>query len=129
MERDAITYAVWAVVLTGIALSFGVTYRNRWLRSQRARLMDLFNQYFRGDVSADQLGARARQIVSRHFTAGSQFYSLAIASFQSAIDAGPAHQMRSEDRQTQLLKALAALKNEFGLTDRYRVEGWRAGRE
>jgi hypothetical protein len=24
---------------------------------------------------------------------------------------------------------LAALKNEFGLTDRYQIEGWRAGRE
>jgi len=27
------------------------------------------------------------------------------------------------------LGLLAALKNEFGLTDLYQIEGWRAGRE
>jgi hypothetical protein len=27
------------------------------------------------------------------------------------------------------LSLLAALKNEFGLPERYRIEGWRAGRE
>ena len=29
----------------------------------------------------------------------------------------------------KLLGQFAALKTEFGLTDRYRIEGWRAGRE
>jgi hypothetical protein len=28
-----------------------------------------------------------------------------------------------------LLRLLAALKTEFGLTDRYLIEGWRTGRE
>ncbi len=35
----------------------------------------------------------------------------------------------TEERQKKLLRMLAALKNEFGLTDRYQIEGWRTGRE
>jgi len=31
--------------------------------------------------------------------------------------------------EAKLLRQFAALKTEFGLTDRYRIEGWRAGRE
>ena len=33
------------------------------------------------------------------------------------------------DPTNKWLKLLADLKTEFGLTDRYRIEGWRAGRE
>ena len=79
-------------------------------------------------MPADQLGQRARKITSRHFTGTSEFYSLAIAAFQSAVDAKVAH-LHSEKDERKLLRLLAALKNEFGLTDRYQIEGWRAGRE
>jgi hypothetical protein len=40
--------------------------------------------------------------------------------------AGRAHSLQIEK---QLLAALADAKSEFGLLDRYRREGWRAGRE
>ena len=50
-------------------------------------LMDLLKGYFKGDVPADQLGRRAREIVSRHFTRSDEFYSLAVAAFQRAVDA------------------------------------------
>jgi len=36
---------------------------------------------------------------------------------------------RSTADERRLLTSLADLKNEFGLPDRYRIEGWRAGRE
>jgi hypothetical protein len=88
--------------------------------------MELFNGYFRGDVPADQLGVRAaRQIANRYFTGSAECFSLAVAAFQSAVDARLAHQPHSEERQKKLLRMLAALKNEFGLTDRYLIEGWR----
>jgi hypothetical protein len=79
-------------------------------------------------MPVDQLGQCARKIASRHLTGTSEFYSLAIAAFQSAVDAKLAH-LHSEEDERKLLSLLAALKNEFGLTDRYQIEGWRAVRE
>jgi hypothetical protein len=129
MDGDTIMYIVWGVVLLGILTSIFLAYRSRRLRARRLQLMDLFNGYFRGDVPADQLGVRARQIASRHFMGSTESFSLAVAAFQSAVDAKLADQPHSKERQKKLLRMLAALKNEFGLTDRYLIEGWRTGRE
>jgi hypothetical protein len=129
MDGDTIMYIVWGIVLLGILTSIVLAYWSRRLRAKRLLLMDLFNGYFRGDLPADQLGVRARRIASRRFTGSAEFFSLAVAAFQSAVDARLAHQPHSEERQKKLLRMLAALKNEFGLTDRYLIEGWRTGRE
>jgi hypothetical protein len=129
MDGDTIMYIVWGVLLLGGLISIFLPYRSRWLRAKRLQLIDLFNGYFRGDVFADQLGQRARQIVSRHFIGTAEFFSLAVAAFQRAVDAKLAHQPHSEERQKKLLRMLAALKNEFGLPDRLLIEGWRSGRE
>ena len=129
MDGDIIMYTVWGVLLVGILISIFLLYWSRRLRAKRLLLMELFNGYFRGDVPADQLGHRARQIVSRHFMGSAEFYSLTVAAFQSAVDAKLAHQPHSEERQKKLLRMLAALKSEFGLPDRYLIEGWRTGRE
>jgi hypothetical protein len=129
MDRDTIMYIVWGVLLLGSLISIFLPYRSRRLRAKRLQLIDLFNGYFRGDVFADQLGQRARQIVSRHFTGSAEFFSLAVAAFQSVVDTKLAHQPHSEERQKKLLRMLAALKNEFGLPDRLLIEGWRSGRE
>jgi hypothetical protein len=129
MNGDTIMYIVWGVVLLGILIWFFLAYRSRRLRAKCLLLTDLFNGYFRGNLPADQLGQRARQITGHHFTGSAEFYSLATAAFQSAVDAGLSRQPHSEDRQKTLLRLLAALKNEFGLPDRYLIEGWRAGRE
>ena len=67
MDGDTIMYIVWGVVLLGILISIFIAYWSRRHRAKRLQLMDLFSGYFRGDMPADQLGARARQIVSRHF--------------------------------------------------------------
>jgi hypothetical protein len=129
MNGDTIMYIVWGVVLLGILISIVLAYWSRRLRAKRLQLMDLFNGYFRGDVPADQIGVRARQIASRHFMGSAEFFSLAVAAFQSAVDAKLTHQPHSEERQKKLLRMLADLKKEFGLTDRYLIEGWRTGRE
>jgi len=129
MDGDTIMYIVWGVLLLGILISIVVAYWSRRLRARRLQLMELFNGYFRGDVPVDQLGARAHRIASRRFMGSSEFFSLAVAAFQSTVDAKLANQPHSEERQQKLLRMLAALKNEFGLTDRYLIEGWRTGRE
>ncbi len=112
-----------------------------WLASQRRRnrtrqlVKGLLGEYFKSDMPPDQLGKRSRDIASRHFLLGPEFYSLAIAAYQSAFDAKFPKHARSEDAnharledESKLLRRLAALKREFGLTDRYRFEG-RPGRE
>ena len=117
MDLDTIIYIVSSVILAGILMPILLTYRSRRLRSKRMLLTDLFTGYFRGDVLPDQLGPRARQIASGHFIGSSGFYSLAIAAFQGAVDATLARQAHSQERQKELLRLLAALKTEFGLTD------------
>ena len=87
MEDDRIIYIVWGVLLLGIFLSILLAYRSRRLRAKRLLLMELFSGYFRGDMPADQVGQRVRQIASRHFTGSAEFFSLAIAAFQNAVDA------------------------------------------
>jgi hypothetical protein len=129
MNDDTVMYVVWGAVLLGLFIWLLLAYWNRRLWLKRLLLRDLFNGYFRGDVSADQLGRRTRQIASHRFMGSPQFYSLAIAAFQSAADATQSRQPQFEAEQTKLIRLLAALKNEFGLTDRYLTEGWRAGRE
>ena len=86
MVGDTIMYVVWGILLLGILIWFFLAYRSRQLRTKRLLLMDLFNDYFRGDVSADQLGQRTRQIADRHFIGSAAFYSVAVASFQNAVD-------------------------------------------
>jgi hypothetical protein len=129
MDGDAILYVIWAVLSLGLFISIFLPYRSRRARAKRLLLVELFDRYFRGDVPVDQLGQRTRQIASRHFMGSAEFYSLAVTAFQSAADAALAHQPHSAERQSKLVRLLAALKNEFGLTDRYQIEGWRAGRE
>ena len=79
MDGDTIMYIVWGVALLGILISIFLAYWSRRLRTKRLQLTDLFNGYFRGDVPADQLGVRARQIASRHFMGSAEFFSSAVA--------------------------------------------------
>jgi hypothetical protein len=129
MDSDTLIYIVGGICLVGVLMTACLAYWRGKLRTKRLLLMDLFKGYFRGNVPADQLGQRTRKIASRHFIGSPEFYSLAIAAFQSAVDAKLAHRPHSEEDERRLLSLLAALKNEFGLTDRYKIEGWRAGRE
>jgi MFS superfamily sulfate permease-like transporter len=58
-----------------------------------------------------------------------EFYALVVSAFQSAADAALAAQAHTKQSERKLLSAMANLKQEFGLTDRYQVEAWRPGRE
>ena len=113
------------LIITLAAVFFA--WRRRRLRDRR-QLGQLFKDYFRGGMSIDQLGQRARELVGRQVLPSAELQSLATAAFQSAVDEklGP---NRSTADERRLLTSLADLKNEFGLPDRYRIEGWRAGRE
>jgi len=125
--------------VAGAAVAAAVIFT--WLASQRRRnrtrrlVKGLLGEYFKSDMPPDQLGKRSRDIASRHFLLSPEFYSLAVAAYQSAFDAKFPKHARSEDAnharledESKLLRRLAALKKEFGLTDRYRFEG-RPGRE
>jgi hypothetical protein len=74
--------------------------------------------------SADECG----RAVGRRLTGGNEFFTEAVTAFHHAVNARlpPNHNVLDE---AKLLGQFAALKTEFGLTDRYRIEGWRAGRE
>ena len=119
---------IGGAILIAIFLSIYLAYRRRLARTKRL-MTELLNRYFDGDLPADQVGQRAGEIASRRFLRSAEFYSLAISAFQRAADAKLAHQAHSIEDENNLLRLLAALKREFGLTDRYQIEGWRAGRE
>ena len=100
------------------------------LRRRRAKslIRGLFEDYFAERFAAEELGRRVRASVGRRFTGGNEVFTEAVAAFQRAVGlrVPPDHTVQDE---AKLLGQFAALKTEFGLTDRYRIEGWRAGRE
>ncbi len=125
MDKTGIIVIVVAALAA--AILFAVN-RYRQLRARRP-MMELLNAYFRGETSLDQVARHAREVAPRHFTSGDEFQSLAVAAFQHAANErlmGKPHTVKDE---AELLKMLAAVRKEFGLPERYRIEGWRAGRE
>ena len=129
MDIETFSSIVWAVVLVGAVVSIYLARRHRRLRIKRLLILELLKGYFQGDMPADQLGQRAREITGRGFMQSTEFQSLAVAAFQRAIDAKLADQSHSREEERKLLGLVAALQNQFGLTDRFQVEAWRAGRE
>jgi hypothetical protein len=129
MDSDTIILIVAGAVLAGVLLLMFVAYWRRRLRRKRLGMTEQFKQYFHGEMPVDQLGRQIRQMASRHFLGSAEFYSLATSAFQRAVDTRPAHPASSQEAERRLLGLLAALKREFGLTDRYQIEAWRAGRE
>jgi hypothetical protein len=129
MDSDTFSGIVWGAVLFGILIWFYLAHLRHRRRTKRLLIMDLLKRYFEGDIPADQIGQRTRAIANHHFIQSAEFYSIAIAGFQHAVDAKLANRSHSEEQGRKMLSLLAALKNEFGLTDLYRVEAWRSGRE
>ncbi len=125
---------VAGAALAAAVILIWLVYRQRRIRTRRL-VEGLLGEYFNSDMPPDQLGKRSRDIASRHFLLNPEFYSLAIAAYQSAFDAKFPKHARFEDAnharledESKLMRQLATLKREFGLTDRYRFEG-RPGRE
>jgi hypothetical protein len=117
-------------VVLGSAAVAAACFFILWLRRRRARslIRGLFQDYFAESFAAEELGRRVRASVGRRFTGGSEFFAEAVAAFQHAVNARLPATHTAQD-EAKLLGQFAALKTEFGLTDRYRIEGWRAGQE
>ena len=122
---DRVTAIAWGLVTFGAMLAF-VIYWNRRLRTAR-RIDDLLEEYFQGRMPVGQLGRQARPIASRGFFGGPTFLSLAASAFQHAIDVKRAKHATSEEEE-DLMRLFGNLKREFGVPDRYKLEG-RPGRE
>jgi hypothetical protein len=129
MKIDTITIIASGALLAAALVILYAGHVRRRHQVRRLLVMDLLRNYFKGDMPAPQLRQRTREIASRHFTGSDEFYALAVSAFQTATDAALAPQARTKQSERKLLNAMANLKQEFGLTDRYQVEGWRPGRE
>jgi hypothetical protein len=129
MKADIIPLIISAALLVIALIVVLIGHLRRRHRLDRLLLIDLLKSYFKDDMPANQLGRRTREIVSEHFTYSDEFYSLVVSAFQTAVDATFAQQPHTEQAERKLLSAMAALKREFGLTDRYQVEAWRPWRE
>jgi hypothetical protein len=129
MKADIIPLIISAGLLVIAVIVVLMGHLRRRHRLDRLLVIDLLRSYFKDDMPANQLGRRTREIVSEHFTYSDEFYSLVVSAFQTAVDATFAQQPYTEQAERKLLSAMAALKREFGLTDRYQVEAWRPWRE
>lgn len=126
---DRIAINIGAAAL--VAALLVAAYLIRWLRLRQTkrRMAEFVTAYFNGDLPLDQLARRAQKVASRRFIGGPECQALVQAAFQRSAEANLAGKAHSLEIENQLLNALANVKSEFGLPDRYRNEGWRAGRE
>jgi hypothetical protein len=126
-ERTAINVVAPALIVALLV----VAYLIRWhrLRETKRRMGECLARYFNGDLPLDQLAQRAREIASWRFMGSPECQALVQAAFQRSTEAKLAGKAYSSQIEKQLLIALADVKTEFGLPDRFRSEGWRAGRE
>ena len=126
-ERTLINAGVAALV----AALLVALYVIRWLRLRQTkrRMGECLARYFNGDLPLDQLARRAQEIASRRFTGSPECQALVQAAFQRSAEAKLAGKAHSLEAEKKLLTALAAVRSEFGLPDRYQNEGWKAGRE
>jgi hypothetical protein len=126
-ERAAIN--VGGAVLVAALLVAAYVIRRLRLRETRRRMGELLANYFNGDLPFDELARRAREVASRRFMGSPDCQALVQAAFQRSAEAKLAGKAHSLEIERKLLTALADVKSEFGLPDRYRSEGWRVGRE
>jgi hypothetical protein len=126
MDRVTVVIIVLAVLAAGSAAVYFL-----WNRRRRAKrlTMELLKGYFHGDIDARQFARRMRESGDYGFTGGAQFYALVTGAFQRAADAQLPHHSHTKEVESKLLRSLAALKEEFGLPDCYRIEAGRPGRE
>jgi hypothetical protein len=129
MKIDTITLIISGALLAAALTVLFAAHLRRRHRLERQLVRDLLRSYFKGDVPTDELGRRTRDIVGRGFTRSDEFYSLVVSAFHSAVDASRMRQTQGKQGDWELLSAMAAVKNEFGLPDLYRVEAWRPWRE
>jgi hypothetical protein len=126
-ERTAINIGAPALIAALLVAAYII--RRFRLRETERRMAEFLAGYFNGGLPPGQLAERARDIASQRFMGSPECQALVQAAFQRAAEAKLARQAHSLEIEKQLLTALAEVKSEFGLPDRYRNEGWKAGRE
>ncbi|HEY1863578.1 MAG TPA: hypothetical protein VGG77_07805 [Roseiarcus sp.] len=126
-KRIAINLGVAALVAALLVAAYIIHWLR--LRQTKQRMEEFLAQYFNGDLPLDQLARRAREVASRSFIGSRDCQALVQAAFQRSVEAKLAGKAYSLVIEKQLLAALADVRSEFGLPERYRSEGWRAGRE
>jgi hypothetical protein len=114
-----------------VAALLAALYLIQWLRLRQTkqRMEECLAGYFNGDLPLDQLARRAQEIASRRFTGSPECQALVQAAFQRSAEAKLAGSAHSLEIEKKLLTALAEVRSEFGLPERYQSEGWKAGRE
>jgi hypothetical protein len=128
MKIDTITMAVSGALLALALLVVYAGYLRRRRHGRRLVVTDLLRDYFSGDMPAQNLRSRTREIASHHFIASNEFYALAVSAFR-AVDSTLTSRRHVKQKERKVLNAMANLKQVFGLTDRYQVEAWRPWRE
>ena len=124
-ERIAIGAA--ALILVFLIAAY-VVHRLSVRKAERG-MSEIVTGYFNGDLPLEEPARRSRELASRDFVGGAQCQALVQAAFHRATETKLAGAGASLDVEKKHLKALADLKSEFGLPERYQSEGWRAGRE
>jgi hypothetical protein len=126
-ERTVINVGAAALIAALLVAAYVI----RWLRLRltKQRMGECLAGYFNGDLPLDQLARRAQEVANRRFMGSPECQALVQAAFQHSAEAKLASKAHSLEAEKKLLTALAEVKSEFGLPDRYRNEGWKAGRE
>ncbi len=109
MDIDIFGSVVGAAVLVGILISIYFVYQ-RSCRTMRRLVRERLEGYFQGDMPADQLGKRIREIAGRHFIQGTELYSLVIAAFQGAVDARLSHKTLSEQDEKKIVELVGGFE-------------------
>jgi hypothetical protein len=128
MDERAVMNVGAAVLIAALLVA---AYVIRWLRLRQTkqRMGECLARYFNGDLPLDQLARRAQEVATRRFTGSPECQALVQAAFQRSAEAKLAGKAHSLEIEKQLLTALANVRSEFGLPERYQSEGWKAGRE
>jgi len=126
-ERTAINVGVAALV--GAAVIVAYVVRTVRLGEMRRRMEEFLAGYFNGDLPLDQLARRAHDVASRRFIGSPECQAVVQTAFQRAAEAKLVGKAYTQEVEKKLLTALAAVRSEFGLPERYMNEGWRSGRE
>ena len=126
MDNDIFSGIVWAAALLGILIFFCLAQWRRRRHTNRLLIRELLKSYFQTDVPANELRSRIRKTGNYYFMRSTELFALVITAFQGAVDEKLARQENFKEGERKLLSRLATLKNEFGLTDLYQIEGWRA---
>jgi hypothetical protein len=128
MDERSMVIAVAAALIAALLVVMYLIRRLR-VRETKRRMGECLAVYFNGDLPLDRLAQLAREIAGRRFTGGPECQALVQAAFHRAAEAKLFANAHSLETEKQLLAALADVKSEFGLPDRYLSDGWRAGRE